>query len=174
MMKEDGFDNIQNQPIFLKATEILQLVMHLTKSVENTDFETHDSLDTQMLHDYLSYLNEGAMIIPVKLSGAEAIDIYDLKMENASIIRKAAKDMLTSVSGIEIMGFEDTEYLDLLRNEIDEFRILFAEWVKTFDPWNYIIDRWGLFNPPGVNYDDKDPDDDLPFKNPFDDENLLD
>jgi len=46
---------------------------------------------------------------------------------------------------------------------VDELRILFAEWVKTFDPWDYIIDRWGLFNPPGINYDDHDPDDDIPF-----------
>ncbi len=60
-------------------------------------------------------------------------------------------------------GFKDTEYLDLLRKEVEEFRILFAEWVKTFDPWDYIIDRWGLFNPPGVNYDDHDPEDDIPF-----------
>ena len=61
-----------------------------------------------------------------------------------------------------------SEYLDLLRNEVEEFRVLFAEWVKTFDQWNYIIDRWGLFNPPGINYDDYDPDDDIPFQNPFD------
>jgi hypothetical protein len=46
---------------------------------------------------------------------------------------------------------------------MEEFRILFAEWVATFDNENYSIDRWGLFNPPGVNYDDHDPDDDIPF-----------
>lgn len=51
--------------------------------------------------------------------------------------------------------------------EVELFRVEFAERVKTFDPWNYIIDRWGLFNPPGVNYDDHDPDDDIPF-NPED------
>lgn len=27
-------------------------------------------------------------------------------------------------------GFKDVEYLDLLRNEIEAFRILFAEWIK--------------------------------------------
>lgn len=51
--------------------------------------------------------------------------------------------------------------------ELDTFRVLFAEWVNTFDCWNYHIDRWGLFNPPGINYDDIDPDEDLPF-NPDD------
>ena len=30
--------------------------------------------------------------------------------------------------------------------------------------WDYIIDRWGLFNPPGVGPFDKDPDDDIQFR----------
>jgi hypothetical protein len=55
----------------------------------------------------------------------------------------------------------------LLRKEIDEFRLLFIDWVASFDVWNYIKDDWGLFNPPVVNTHDKDPDDDIPF-NPDD------
>jgi hypothetical protein len=39
--------------------------------------------------------------------------------------------------------------------------------VGGFDVWNYIKDDWGLFNPPGVNAHDKDPDQDIPF-NPDD------
>jgi hypothetical protein len=84
-------------------------------------------------------------------------------MENATIIRKAARELITDARGLQMNGFKDIEYLDLLRIEMEEFRILFAEWVATFDNENYSIDRWGLFNPPGVNYDDHDPDDDIPF-----------
>ena len=84
-------------------------------------------------------------------------------MENAAIIRKAAREISTNCSGLKMFEIKGLDYLDLLREEIESFRIEFAEWVKTFDPWNYHIDRWGLFNPPGVNYDDHDPDDDLPF-----------
>ncbi|SKB42472.1 hypothetical protein SAMN05660903_00652 [Salegentibacter salinarum] len=43
---------------------------------------------------------------------------------------------------------------------------------KNFDKWNYIIDRWGLFNPPGIDYDDKDTDDDIPFDNPLGEDEL--
>ena len=104
------------------------------------------------------------MIIPAKIAGASSEDmLFDIRMENAAIIRKAARELITDVRNIQIHGFKDVEYLDLLREEVESFRILFAEWVKTFDCWNYIIDRWGLFNPPGVNYDDLDPDDDIPF-----------
>ncbi len=84
-------------------------------------------------------------------------------MENASVIRKAAREILTSCTGMQLCGYQDDDYIQLLRGEIEEFRILFAEWVKSFDQFNYQIDRWGLFNPVGVNYDDYDPDDDIPF-----------
>lgn len=84
-------------------------------------------------------------------------------MENAAIIRKCARSIYVSCNSFSGTNFKETEYLNLLRREIDEFRILFAKWVQSFDQLNYIIDRWGLFNPPGVNYDDKDIDDNLPF-----------
>lgn len=155
------YDRVRQMPIFLKAQTITELVRHHTKSVEKTDFKFKRDGEKEMLEDTLSFMRQNAYIIPAKISGAEAAEIYDLKMENAAIIRKAARELITDARGIQMHGFKDIEYLDLLRKEVEEFRILFAEWVKTFDPWNYIIDRWGLFNPPGVNYDDHD--DDMPF-----------
>lgn len=155
-------------PVFKKAREIKKLVDYIIESVERTDIDFEHDIEEEMLKNNISYMRENALIIPAKIAGAADEDmLYDIRMENAAIIRKAARELITDARGIEMHGFKDIEYLDVLRKEIDEFRVIFAEWVKTFDPWNYIIDRWGLFNPPGVNYDDKDPDDDLPF-NPDD------
>ncbi|MDG4716403.1 hypothetical protein [Winogradskyella marincola] len=159
-MKEDW----EKLPLFQKAEDILNLVEHLVKAVEQTDIEFKKEIEAEMLQNNLHYLRKNAMIIPAKIASVASEDTpYDLKMENATIIRKAARELITDARGLQMHGYKDEEYLDLLRNEIDEFRILFAEWVKTFDIWNYIIDRWGLFNPPGINYDDHDPDDDIPF-----------
>lgn len=85
----------------------------------------------------------------------------------AALIRKAARELVMDARGLQMHGYPDIKYLDVLRNAIEHFRVLFAEWVKTFDCWNYSIDRWGLFNPLSLNYEDGDPDDDLPFN--FDD-----
>jgi hypothetical protein len=162
-------------PIFIKAEQIHNLVEHLVKAVENTDITFEKEIESEMLQHNLDYLRKNAMLIPAKIAGVANEDtLYDLQMENAAIIRRAARELITDARGLQMHGYEDEEYLDLLRQEVDEFRILFAEWVKTFDPWNYIIDRWGLFNPPGVNYDDHDPDDDLPFdaNDMFDDDEL--
>ncbi len=160
-------EDIQKMPVYKKAMELLKLVDYISETVLKTDIKFEDEIEAEMINRNVDYLCENALIIPAKIAGAEAVDIYDLKMENAAIIRKAARELITDTRGIEMHGFKDIEYLDLLRNEVEEFRVLFAEWVKTFNCWDYIIDRWGLFNPPGINYDDKDPDDDIPFQNPF-------
>jgi hypothetical protein len=64
---------------------------------------------------------------------------------------------------LDAFGFEYVEYYQIVRDLIEEYRLLFIAWVAGFDKWDYIIDRWGLFNPPGVGPFDKDPDDDIPF-----------
>jgi len=80
-------------------------------------------------------------------------------MENAAIIRKSARDLMLQNHSLEMFGFEYVEYYSMVRDLIEEYRLLFIEWVAGFDKWNYIIDRWGLFNPPGVGPFDVDPHD---------------
>ena len=160
----------KTSPLYIKAMEIQRLVDSIVDVVSDSDMEFETEEEGNIIDESMNYLSENSILIPANIASAYDQDMpYDLKMENATLIRKAARELLTDATSIESFGFKDIEYLDILRKEVDEFRILFAEWVKTFDPWNYMIDRWGLFNPPGVNYDDHDPDDDLPFTDPFDD-----
>lgn len=151
---------LEEMPLYQKAREILEIVESIV-SITQEESGNLNLIAENMLFD-------AQQLIP-KIAGAEAVELYDLKMENAAIIRKCAREISVQCHGCIAEGFSDIQYLQILREEIDEFRVLFAEWVKTFDEWNYIIDRWGLFNPPGINYDDKDPDEDLPFNNPLQD-----
>jgi hypothetical protein len=161
----------ETSPLYIKAREIQKLVDSIIDVVYESDLEFETEAEAHIIDESINYMVENSIIIPAKIAGASDENTpYDLKMENATLIRKAAKELLTDATSIESFGFKDIEYLDILRKEIEDFRILFAEWVKTFDPWHYIIDRWGLFNPPGINFDDHDPDDDLPFTNPFEDD----
>ncbi|HSQ46101.1 MAG TPA: hypothetical protein VLM44_04185 [Lutibacter sp.] len=163
MFEENSYDRLKKMPIFKKAQEIMEISLKISESVSKHDIENLDDAEGEMLEGYAQFIRENAIIIPAKISGAEAVEIYDLKMENATIIRKAARELSTFCTGLAMCGYKNTDYLQLLRDEIEEFRVLFAEWVKTFDQWNYLIDRWGLFNPPGIDYDTHDPDDDIPF-----------
>lgn len=120
-----------------------------------------------MLQHTKSQMYEDAVMLTVKVSGAEAAGLYDLKMENAAIIRKAARDLMVQYHSLKDFGFKEVEYFQVVRDLLEEYRLLFIDWVARFDQWDYVIDRWGLFNPPGVGPFDKDPDDDIPF-NPED------
>ena len=148
-------DKTRNMPIYLKAQQIFRLTEGLIQIIPKEDEFLQETS--------VRFMMEDAMIIPAKIVGAEAADLYDLRMENAAIIRKAARDLYVNAGSLQHHGVEDVEYIDLLRKEIDEFRLLFIDWVASFDVWNYIKDDWGLFNPPGVNAHDKDPDADIPF-----------
>jgi len=156
--------SFEKSSLYLKAREIQKLVNSIVDVIYESDLEYETKREGEIIDENINFIIENSMLSPANIAGACPQDLpYDLKMENATLIRKAARELLTDATSIESFGFKNIEYLDLLRKEIDEFRLLFAEWVKTFDPWNYIIDRWGLFNPPGVNFDDHDPDDDLPI-----------
>lgn len=153
-------DELEDFPLYQKALEIFKLTRGLIEIVPE---------DNEFLQETtVKFMMEDAMIIPAKIAGAHGIGLYDLKMENAAIIRKAARELMVRAGSLEYEDdIKDKEYITLLRNTIEEFRFLFIDWVASFDTWDYIIDRWGLFNPPGITAHDKDPDDDIPF-NPKD------
>jgi len=154
---EDYYDervNVRNLPLYQKGEEIREVVQILTELMPD---------DNEYLQSMKGIMLEDARLLTVKITGAEAVELYDLKMEAATFIRKAANDLKVMNHSLEDFGFEHTEYFQIVRNLIEEYRILFIDWVSKFDKWNYIIDRWGLFNPPGVTPFDKDPDENIPF-----------
>lgn len=148
----------QAKALFEKGKEISEVVRAILDLCPD---------DNEMLKEVAGWMMGDAYNLSVKVAGAEGGDLYDLKMENASIIRKSARELVVNTHGLEMHGFEETDYFTLIREHVEEYRLLFIDWVETFDKWNYIIDRWGLFNPPGIGPHDKDPDDDIPF-NPDD------
>lgn len=84
-----------------------------------------------MIQNNLDHLKNNSLIIPAKIAGASGNDmLYDLKMENAVIIRKASRELITNALGVQMHVFKDIDYLDLLRNEVEAFRTLFAVWVR--------------------------------------------
>ncbi len=154
-MEEDDENpfNFENLPIYQKGMEIYELTSKIVDLIPEDD---------DHLQEIKRFMLEDAGMLCAKIAGAEGGDIYDIRMECAAIVRKSARDLVVHCRGLQMFGFKETQYLDLIREEIEQFRLLFIDWVASFDQWNYLIDRWGLFNPPGVGPHDPDPDDDLP------------
>ena len=151
---EDAEKDVSTMPLFKKGKEIYEVVHRIGNLIPEDDEYLQD-IKGQMIGD--------AALLMVKIAGAEAASLYDIKMEAAAIIRKAANDLKVTNHSLEMFGFKEVQYFQIVRNLIEEYRLLFIDWVAGFDKWDYIIDRWGLFNPPGVSPFDKDPDDDVPF-----------
>lgn len=149
-------DQLEQMPLYQKSQQILKITIGLVAIIpKDNDF---------LQETTVRFMMENAMLIPPKIAGASTIDLYDLKMENATLIRKAARELYVHAGSLRYEeNIPDKDYINLLRNEIEEFRLLFVDWVENFDQWNYIKDNWGLFNPPGVSAHDKDPDEDIPF-----------
>ena len=141
MFEENDQDRIYHLPLYKKGLEILDLIQQITDLISEED-------------DHLKFVKEfmleDAYMLTAKIASAEGGDLYDIRMENAVIIRKAAQDLILQSHSLEMFGFEYVEYYSLVRDLIEEYRLLFIDWVSGFDKWNYVIDRWGLFNPPGI------------------------
>ncbi|MCG8387694.1 MAG: hypothetical protein MJA30_19240 [Cytophagales bacterium] len=155
MFEEDDDDDLRKPeqlPIYKKGMEIFDIVKTMTDLIPK---------DNEHLQITKGFMLEDASNLTVKVAGAEGGDLYDIRMECATIIRKSARDLVVQLNSLEMFGFEEVQYFDLLRREVEEYRLLYIEWLESFDPWNYIIDRWGLFNPPGIGPFDEDPDDSM-------------
>jgi len=136
---EEERRKLEAKPIFQKAEEIRELAQRIIETMDKNDPEA-EIQSSLMLED--------SIIIPAKIAGAEAMDDYILKMENAVVIKIHARSLLTRTSSLKYLELVDHEYLQLLRDEIEAFRLLFKEWVATFHIDTVKEgDGWGLFVP---------------------------
>ena len=134
---EEEKRKLESKPIFQKAEEIRELTQRIVDTMEKNapQSEIQSSL---MLED--------SMLIPAKIAGAEAVDDFILKMENAVIIKIHARSLLARTSSLKYLKLVDPEYLQLLRDEIEAFRLLFKKWIASFQIDSVKEgDGWGLF-----------------------------
>ena len=116
------------------------VVMTMLNGCLNADEEKEDSWTA----DYQGMMLGDAMQVGVKIRSSEAGGIYVIRMENASIIRKNAQAVQSSMLLFMEEGVIDKEYGKIIRKEIDVFKDLFRKWVSTFEKDEF-TDEWGLF-----------------------------
>ena len=143
ILKNEKAKKLYNQWI-----QVFVLVESLCENLQPQPGKNPASSDVPVPGDYLEHLTEmmlaDASLIPAKISGAEAGDLYILRMENAAIIRKAANDVMMQCSGFSMMGVANEDELEAVKREIEIFRDYFREWVASFEKDEY-EDEWGLF-----------------------------
>jgi hypothetical protein len=160
MNDDDDLDRpYKNSPLYLKSMEIVAVIVSLEVLVNDRVADQDNGLDSterELLQHTIDDMGAASMLISTKIAGAIGADFYDIQMENATLIRMHARQLITSIHGLQMFGFDGEEYFQVLRDEIEDLRVLFLDWIATFDPWNYVLDEWGLFNPPGISAQDLD------------------
>ena len=151
---ESTADKVEKMPIYQKGREIVDLVRNIADLIDDEKGELGFTKGLML---------EDAYMLTAKIVNAEGGDMYAIRMENAAIIRRAGNNLKLHIHTLKMFGFEHTEYYMMVRQKVEEYRVLFIDWVASFDKTNYFIDDWGLFNPPGVQLPDnvKDADDDF-------------
>ena len=105
--------------------------------------EKEDGFPADYWEDHKAMLLGDAFQIAVKIKSSEA-GLYTIRMENASIIRKNAQFIKSSMLTMISEGVIEKDHGYVIREEIDKFRELFKIWVSTFRKDEY-EDEWGLF-----------------------------
>lgn len=125
-------------PIAKKAREILEITMAITDAID----EDEDMFNAREI------MMSNATLIGAKIAGAEGAELYSLRMENAVLIKLAVCELKTQTQLLRMNNLSDESYIQLLRDEVDNFKPLFIDWIKSFDPTDDINDGWLYITPP--------------------------
>src|SRR6201995_1712399 len=121
-------------PVYKKAQELFDLAEVIADSLKDDEMKEH--LAVQMLSN--------AALAQAKIAGAEGGGLYSLRMQNAVLIKYAAYNMMNAVISTEMFGLNNEDYVDLMREKIEEFRIEFVAWIRGFDKSYDIPDNWAI------------------------------
>jgi hypothetical protein len=127
-------DKYRKLPVFQKSEEILELAQVIAEALKEDDKKEH--LASEILSN--------AMIMQVKIAGAEGGGLYSLKMQNAVVIKIAAHDMLNAIIFAAMVEINEEDYVQLMRDKVEEFRLAFLDWIRGFDKSYDIPDNWGI------------------------------
>jgi len=119
------------------AESVFAFMDMLADDDRNPEKETEQQSIKRLIHENIT-------LIGPKIGGAASVELYLVKMENASIIRTNAIQLLHQIRYAEMMNYVGKEYCEVLVKEVEEFRSLFKKWVATFVKDDF-EDEWGLY-----------------------------
>ena len=120
--------------LYNKWREVFQLVMAFTDTLADEDSKP----DTSDL------IYQNAMMVAPKIISAAGDTLYVIKMENASVIRTNCRQLMDQVIFAGMSEKAEKYHEVVIREAMEEFRLLFRQWVATFSPDVY-EDEWGLY-----------------------------
>ncbi len=157
-------------PIYKKAEEIYQLVQSMTSFVEDYPFEINYPIDQEIVDDSIKSMKEKSHEIKMLIMYTCHDDRqYHEAMEYAMVIKYYVNEVVCDVNCLENTGLKESEFVDVFHETLEEFRVLFKEWITTFPKFRYYAydADWGLYElhpdvvvldyPTGERFDEDNP-----------------
>jgi hypothetical protein len=91
-----------------------------------------------------SMIYQNAYVVAPKIISASGDTLYEIKMENAALIRFNCRQLWEQIALATLTGESDIAYKKPIEDALDKFKKLFRNWVATFRQDDY-EDEWGLF-----------------------------
>ncbi len=123
------------EPMYNQWRELFGLVMAFA---ENLPDEEDEIINTRNL------IYENAFKVAPKIMSATGDTLYQIKMENAALIRFNSRQMLEQVGWAVTTGKADDAHKKVIEASLKKFKQLFRHWVNTFQQDDF-EDDWGLF-----------------------------
>ena len=105
---------------------------------ENLPEEKDEVLSTKDM------IYQNAYLIAPKIISASGDTLYQIKMENAALIRLNCRQMMEQIGFAVLMDKADERHQQVIKDELGKVRLHFRQWVATFKKDEY-EDEWGLF-----------------------------
>ncbi|WP_139925186.1 hypothetical protein [Hymenobacter sp. DG01] len=134
----EDLEYLKHRALFEKAKELAHLTQAFVQSLPEPP-------EIPLLGEMML---ENSYVLGAKLAASRAVPYYSRRMELAVLIKVAAEGLLTQTSTCHMLSIGAPEYWQLLRDEVEQFRLLFVAWVQDFDPTTDVEDEWGLFSNP--------------------------
>jgi hypothetical protein len=113
-------EKFEKLPVYQKSQELFDLADVIAESLKEDSMKEH--LAIQMCSN--------AALIQAKIAGAEGGSLYSLRMQNAVLIKLAVQDMFNAVSFASMVKINEEDYVQLMREKVEEFRLVFVEWIR--------------------------------------------
>ncbi|MGJ8591826.1 MAG: hypothetical protein ACSHXF_04725 [Aquaticitalea sp.] len=136
-------------PIYKKAEEIAKLVDSMTGFVEDYEFNIEYDFDQEMVDRSIASMQDKSLKMRMTIEETcwEECQYHDA-MEKAVLVKYFVNEIVCDVNRLESAGLRESDFVDVFHDTLEEFRLLFIDWIKTFNKWRYFkydLD-WGLFD----------------------------
>lgn len=122
----------QELQVYKKAYDIAEITEVLANSFD---------IDMKNISAQLLSLSK---LLPEKIAAAESGNFYTLRVEAAFSVRYAAKELQSLLLLCKALQLSHPDYIEFLYDGLESFRVLFLNWVASFDKRCDYKDDWSF------------------------------